>query len=97
MNNMKNEIMINDVLRCTIKNAMNYKDMSICKLSKISGVSKATISRFLSGKSKDISFNNAFKLLTNLDRVNGEVIRNFGKKDIYMLELRLQYWRNKNE
>lgn len=93
----KNSININDVLRCTIKNAMNYKDMSICELAKVSGVSKATISRFLSGKSKDISFKNAFKLLTHLDRFNGEVLRHFGQKDLYMIELKLQYWRNKNE
>lgn len=60
---------IDDALRETIKNYLDKKQISLNQFCKSVGVSPSIISRFMSGKHKDMSFKNAMTILHGIGKI----------------------------
>lgn len=66
-----------------LKSVLKEKEMTIGKLSELTGISRNTISLLIHGKSQGIQFNTLYKIAEQLKVPIGELFEEVNKSEIY--------------
>lgn len=67
-----------------LKTVLKEKKMTIGRLSKLTGISRNSLSLLIHGKSQGIQFNTLYKIAEQLNVPIGELFEEVNKSEIYM-------------